>query len=55
MTLRDLLERLAADQAVDLADDGAPALSKHVTAIDYDSRKAASGSVFVALRGSLGV
>lgn len=52
MTLRDLLERLAADQAVDLADAGAPALSKHVTAIDYDSRKAASGSVFVALRGS---
>ncbi len=52
MTLRDLLERLAHDTPVDIAAGDMAAMQKHVTAIDYDSRVAASGSVFVALRGA---
>ena len=52
MTLRDLLERLAHDTAVDITGGDMAAMNKHVTAIDYDSRQAASGSVFVALRGA---
>lgn len=52
MTLRDLLDRLAVDYPLEVSGDDPATLAKHVTAVDYDSRKAASGSVFVALRGA---